>query len=897
MNLLGIRKINFLFNPYSKKLNSKLFIYGTIISIKSSQTSKLTESTEKSKQQMEVIKRNGTRQKVSFDKILNRIEEMKNKLMLKRIDTIQIAQRTVQGLCNGITTEELDFYAANVCAEKMVDDPEYNKLASGICVSNIHKSTDSDFMIATNKLFNNVDKTGEKNPLVCKRYYDAVSNNIDRINGEIDFERDYLFDFFAIKTLEKSYLIRLLETTHDTHDDYGKIEGNGIGNGKEKFMRKTYGKIIERPQHLIMRVAIGIHFEDIESAIETYHLISNHYFIHASPTLYNAGSLRPQMSSCFLFCIGDSIEGIYGDGSIKAAKISKTAGGIGIFCGDIRASGSIIRGTNGISDGLVPVCKFFNQIARGVNQGGRRNGAIAIYIEPWHSDVFAFCDLRKNTGTEELRARDIFLALWIPDLFMERVRDDGMWSLMCPDECRGLTDTYGEEFNELYQKYETEGKYRRQVSAKELWFHILSAQIETGMPYMLYKDNANKQSNQKNLGTIKSSNLCSEIIQYSDTEETSVCNLASICLPRFVKNTDGAVDFDYDELCNVSKVITRNLNKIIDLNYYPVEGAKMSNFKHRPIGVGVQGLADVFCMMKLPFDSEKARVINRKIFETIYFGCLSASNELAKEHGKYDSFDGSPFSEGKLQFHLWDYSEDDLLMGDKWDWKKLIEDIKKYGTRNSLLTTIMPTASTSQIMNNNEAIEPYTSNLYTRTTLAGEYIIVNKHLQNDLIELGLWTKEIREEFFFDNGSIQKIREIPEHIKDIYKTAFEMKSKPLVQQSIERGPFIDQSQSMNIFSNEPDNRMLTSSHFYGWKNKLKTGMYYLRSQPAVDPIKFGIDQDVITKITLKRNGMGVVSEIKEAVFEDPRKVSEIEEQRKMDAKRARSKFKDCEMCSA
>lgn len=843
---------------------------------------------------MEVIKRNGTRQKVSFDKILNRIEEMKNKLMLKRVDTIQIAQRTVQGLRNGITTEELDFYAANVCAETMVDDPEYNKLASGICVSNLHKSTDSDFMIVTNKLFNNVDKTGEKNPLVCKRYYDAVSNNIDRINGEIDFERDYLFDFFAIKTLEKSYLIRLLETTKEINDS---TSNDGKSGGKEKFMRKTYGRVIERPQHLIMRVAIGIHFEDIESAIETYHLISNHYFIHASPTLYNAGSLRPQMSSCFLFCIEDSIEGIYGEGSIKAAKISKTAGGIGIFCGDIRASGSIIRGTNGISDGLVPVCKFFNQIARGVNQGGRRNGAIAIYIEPWHSDVFAFCDLRKNTGTEELRARDIFLALWIPDLFMERVRDDGMWSLMCPDECRGLTDTYGEEFNELYQKYETEGKYRRQVPAKDLWFHILSSQIETGMPYMLYKDNANKQSNQKNLGTIKSSNLCSEIIQYSDTEETSVCNLASICLPRFVVEKDGVVDFDYDELCNVSKVITRNLNKIIDLNYYPVEGAKMSNFKHRPIGVGVQGLADVFCMMKLPFDSEKSRVINRKIFETIYFGCLSASNELAKEHGRYDSFDGSPFSEGKLQFHLWDYSEDDLLMKDKWDWKKLIEDIKKYGTRNSLLTTIMPTASTSQIMNNNEAIEPYTSNLYTRTTLAGEYIIVNKHLQNDLIELGLWTKEIREEFFFDNGSIQKIREIPEHIKDIYKTAFEMKSKPLVQQSIERGPFIDQSQSMNIFSNEPDNRMLTSSHFYGWKNKLKTGMYYLRSQPAVDPIKFGIDQDVITKITLKRNGMGVVSEIKEAVFEDPRKVSEIEEQRKMDAKRARSKFKDCEMCSA
>ena len=846
---------------------------------------------------MEVIKRDGSKQMVSFDKIMTRINDMKNKLGLKRINSIQIAQTTIQGLCDGITTEELDKFASNTCAEKMVEDPEYNKLASGLCISNLHKSTDDDFMKVTNKLYNNLDKNGKRNPLISERYYNSVLNNINIINESIDYERDYLFDFFAINTLEKAYLIRILSYNQDSG-------GSKDGKSKEAFMRKTYGKIVERPQHMIMRVAIGIHFEDIDSAIETYNLISQHYFIHASPTLYNAGSLKPQMSSCFLFCIGDSIEGIYIEGSGKSAQISKTAGGIGIFCGDIRASGSIIRGTNGVSDGLVPVCKFFNQIARGVNQGGRRNGAIAIYIEPWHADIFAFCDLRKNTGTEELRARDIFLALWIPDLFMERVRDDGVWSLMCPDECQNLTNTFGDEFNELYKHYEQLGRFRKQVMAKELWFHILASQIETGMPYMLYKDNCNRQSNQKNLGTIKSSNLCSEIVQYSDTNETSVCNLASICLPRFVSCIDD-FSFDYDKLFEVAKVVTKNLNKIIDLNYYPIEGAKISNLKHRPIGVGIQGLADVYCMMGLPYDSDKARIINRKIFETIYFGCLTASNELAKKDGKYESFDGSPFSKGELQFHLWGISEDDLLMKDKWDWKKLISDIKEFGTRNSLVTTVMPTASTSQIMNNNEAIEPYTSNLYTRSTLAGEYIIVNKHLQNDLIKLGMWTKEIREEFFHDNGSIQQIKEIPEHIRDIYKTAYEMKSKPLVQQAIERGIFIDQSQSMNMFSNEPDNRVLTSSHFYGWKNKLKTGMYYLRSQPAVDPIKFGIDQDIIKRIAKKRNNINSYNEfdkednrkdLESDLEKDPRRVSEIEEQRKMDARRARSKFKDCDMCS-
>jgi ribonucleoside-diphosphate reductase alpha chain len=610
--------------------------------------------------------------------------------------------------------------------------------------------------------------------------------------------------------------------------------------------------------------------------------------------------------NCFLLGMDDSIDGIFKTIS-GAGKISKWAGGIGIHISNIRALGSLIRGTNGNSDGIIPLVKVLNSVARYVNQGGRRNGAIALYIEPWHSDVFSFCELKQNTGAEELRARDIFLALWVPDLFMKRVRDGGYWSLMCPDECPGLADVYGEEFEKLYLQYEEEGRYKRRVKAEDLWYHITSNQIETGMPYMLFKDNANRQSNQKNLGTIKSSNLCSEIIEYSDADEYAVCNLCSICLPRFIEtDTNGNKSYNYDKLLEVSKVCTKNLDKIIDINYYPVPEAERSNMKHRPIGIGVQGLADVYCMLDLPFDSAEANTINKKIFETIYYGALLASCENAKKKGAYSTFKGSPFSKGQLQYHLWGLTEEDLLMG--YDWKSLVNDIKKYGTRNSLLTAVMPTASTSQIMTNNECIEPYTSNLYTRTTLAGEYIVVNKHLIEKLISLGLWTKEIQEEFFFDNGSIQNIKVIPDEIKEVFKTAYEMRTKPIIDQAIGRGPFIDQSQSMNLFSNEPDFDMLTKSHFYSWSNKLKTGMYYLRSRPSVDPIKFGLDPDARNRIKKKRSGYTSNSSDDESEEEndnrDPRRISEIEinhgsgktQTFKSSRQKRADNYLECDMCS-
>jgi ribonucleoside-diphosphate reductase alpha chain len=796
---------------------------------------------------MEVIKRDGRREKVSFDKIIQRIEKVCEELNLKRINPIEIAKDTVQGIYDGITTEELDFFASNKCAEKIMDDPEYNKLAAGLCISNLHKTTSDNFMEVTDKLYNNLDNVGVPNPLVTKEYYDAVKNNIEKIQSALQYNRDYAFDFFGVKTMERAYLIRL-KTHNIITDNKTKTVGNGVP--EEEKMRMKFGRIIERPQHLFMRVAIGIHGEDIDRAIETYDLVSMRYFTHASPTLYNAGSPNPQMSSCFLLGMADSIEGIFRETISDVSLISKWAGGIGIHIQDIRAKGSLIRGTNGTSDGVIPMIKVLNATARYVNQGGRRNGAIAVYIEPWHADIYDFCDLRKNTGTEELRARDIFLALWVNDIFMERVKADEMWSLMCPDECPKLTTTYGDEFNQLYTMYEREGRFKKQVKATDLWFHILSAQIETGMPYMTFKDNINGKSNQINVGVIQSSNLCAEICEYSDPDETAVCNLASICLPTFIEtDKNGHKSYNYEKLCEVSKVATRNLNKVIDLNYYPIEKARKSNMKHRPIGLGVQGLADVYAILDMPFDSEEARIVNKKIFETIYYGALCASCELAKVDGYYTTFPGSPFSEGKLQWHMWGLTEKDLLMN--WDWNSLIKDIIKYGTRNSLLTALMPTASTSQLMCNNEAFEPYTTNMYTRTTLAGEYMIINQHLVEKLIDQGLWTKEIREEFMFDNGSIQKIDEIPHYIKEVFKTAFEMKAKPIVQQSIERGPFVDQSQSMNLFMGEPDFDMLTSSHFYSWKNGLKTGMYYLRTRPAVNAIKFGLDPDIIKRIETKR----------------------------------------------
>jgi len=827
---------------------------------------------------MEVIKRDGRRERVSFDKIIIRIEGICQRLKLDRINPIKIAQDTVQGLYNGITTEELDFYAANKCAEMILDDPQYSQLAAGLCISNLHKNTLDNFYKVTEKLYNNVDQEQKSNPLITTKYFNTVKKYQDKIQSVIDYDRDYLFDFFAVKTLERAYLIRL-------KNDLTHINVQEKSNDKDELvMRKKYGYIVERPQHLFMRVAIGIHNDDIDSAIETYNLLSQHYFTHASPTLYNAGSNRPQLSSCFLLGINDSLNDIF-DTIKNVALISKWAGGIGIHISDIRCKGSLIRGTNGNSDGIIPLARVINEVGRYVNQGGRRNGAIALYIEPWHGDIYEFLDLRKNTGIETMRARDIFLALWIPDLFMKRVRDDSYWSLMCPDECPNLTNTYGEEFEQLYISYENQGKYKKRIKAKDLWFHILEAQIETGMPYMTYKDNVNKQSNQKNIGVIKSSNLCSEIVEYSTAEEIAVCNLGSICLPKFVEEINGQKVYNYEKLRYVSKVLTKNLNKVIDINYYPTEGSRISNMKHRPIGVGVQGLADTYCKMDMAFDSEEAKILNKKMFETIYYGCLEASVELAKKDGAYESFKGSPFSQGLLQYHLWNLDESKLLMN--YDWNSLINDVKLYGTRNSLLTTAMPTASTSQIMNNSEGIEPYTTNLFLRRTSAGEFPVINKYLIEKLISNNLWTKELREEFLYENGSIQNIEEIPKKIKEIFKTAFEMKNKSIIQQAIERGPFIDQSQSLNFFSNTPDTTMLTSAHFYTWTNKLKTGMYYLRSQPAVNAIKFGLDPDAIKRINSKRK---IFNQELLSVSD------ESDNQNDNSNSKNRSKFKDCESCA-
>jgi len=789
---------------------------------------------------MEVIKRNGKKEKVSFDKIIIRIESICEQLGLTRIDPIEIAKHTIGGLYDQITTEELDFYAAQRCAENIIDDPEYSKLAAGLCVSNMHKVTSDDFMEVTDMLFNNVTIHGANASLITEEYYNNVKNNIDIIRKEIDYDRDYLYDFFAIKTLEKSYLFRLKDNTI--------TENQSVQKNSEIITLRKKGKIAERPQHMIMRVAIGIHGSNIDKAINTYHLMSQHYFTHASPTLYNAGTPRPQLSSCFLLYMGDNIEDIFKTLS-DAAFISKWAGGIGISVADIRASGTQIAGTNGLSSGLVPLARHVNTLARYINQGGKRNGAVALYVEPWHGDVYDFCALKKNTRSEEMTARDIFLALWIPDLFMRRVDNKEMWSLMCPHECPGLTDAYGEDFDKLYEKYESEGRYIRQVPAQELFMHIMQAQIETGVPYMLYKDSANKKSNQKNLGTIKCSNLCAEIIEYSNKDQHAVCNLASISLPKFVETIDGKKIYNFDKLCEIAEVVTENLDNIIDINYYPVEEAKTSNMQHRPIGIGVQGLADVFCMMDIPYDSEEAEILNKNIFETIYYGAVKASNNLAKLKGPYSTFKGSPFSEGKLQYHMWGLTEKDLLMN--FDWETLIEDIKVNGMRNSLLTCVMPTASTSQILNNTECTEPFTTNLYTRTTLAGEYIVMNRHLVEKLISLDLWNDDIKNEFMYDNGSIQNIMQIPKEIRDIYKSGYEMKTKPLLDLAIGRGPFIDQSQSTNIFTLNPSYKFLTSSHFYGWSKQLKTGMYYLRSQPSSLPQKFCLDPLIVEQIEERR----------------------------------------------
>lgn len=1081
---------------------------------------------DQKKYSMFVVKRDGRTERVSFDKITQRIEGICKQLNLTRIDPISVAQSTISGLYDGMTTEELDIFASLKSSERYLDDPQYNDLAAGLCISNMHKKTLGNFVETTKVLYNNVDNDGKHCPLVNKDYYDYVLTNADQLNKMINYEKDFMFDFFAIKTLEQSYL------------------------------KKVNNKIVETPQDLFMRVAIALYHtiekltdDEILQKINTaYTMMTDKYFTHGSPTLFNAGTNRQQLSSCFLkdtevltindgikyiqdvniddqvithrgnikrvtqlhtnllnnrviyklkpykskpiyvtgnhrfltidesgtvmwkaiselrvddyiaipsknqslpvskfydynvtlefvellamilvngdisneklyikgfkqdlqniqeyfytlaseitndeefliihdvdfismiqsiyrnglpnsiftwdmyltrkflttiavdsvihidnskfidqlyhlgrsnglqvyyldsrtleigtenssyiriasleitnldpvyvytlgveddhsynvegvicencFLLGmdDSLDDI-GETTIDCWKISKWAGGIGVHLQDIRAKGSLIRGTNGPGSGVVPLARVLNESANYVNQGSKRNGAIALYIEVFHADVYDFCNLRKPTGDEKLRARDIFLALWVCDLFFKRVKSNGMWSLFCPDECPGLTDTYGDEFEALYQKYEQEKKYKKQVRAMDLLHHIMTAQIETGMPYICAKDTANRLSNQKNIGIIKSSNLCAEIYEVSTQKETAVCNLGSICLPKFLVKVDDKLEVDYKLLIEVAKVITYNLDRVIDINYYPIKKARQSNMRHRPIGIGIQGLADVYCLLEIPFDSEEANTINKKLCEAIYYGACTASNQLAKTYGPYETYEGSPFSQGKLQFHLLGMKNEDLLLG--LDWDGLVDSIKTHGMRNSLLTAFMPTASTSQIMGNNECFEPYTTNVYTRTTQAGEFIIINRHLMETLIKHGLWNKQIKDELMFDNGSIQHIDEIPQKIKEIYKTAYEMKMKPCIDQAIGRSPFCDQGQSLNLYCATPDFTRLKQAFLYGWKNNLKTLMYYLRSRPNTDAVKFGIDPEVKERLMRKR-GLIYMPQIQEEKQDSPTK---------------------------
>ncbi len=755
---------------------------------------------------MLVLKRDGHRESVKFDKITARIEKLCYGLDPKFVNPVELAMKVINGLYDGVSTQELDNLAAEIAATMTTKHPDFAKLAARIAVSNLHKVTSKSFSNTMKRLYTYVDpKTGENAPLISKETWKVIKEHAAELDEAILYDRDFGYDYFGFKTLERSYLM------------------------------KVDGKVIERPQHLLMRVAVGIHGEDIPAAIETYNLLSEKWFTHATPTLFNAGTPKPQLSSCFLLTMkDDSIDGIY-DTLKQCAKISQSAGGIGLSIHNVRAKGSYIKGTGGTSNGIVPMLRNFDMTARYVDQGGgKRKGSFAIYLEPWHADIFDFLDLKKNHGKEEMRARDLFFAVWIPDLFMQRVENNEMWSLFCPNESPGLADVYGEEFERLYDKYEKEGRFRKQIKAQDLWFEILESQIETGTPYILYKDAANKKSNQKNLGTIKSSNLCTEIIEYTSPDEVAVCNLASIALPKFITE-DGR--FDHQKLYEITKVATRNLNKVIDVNYYPVVEARNSNMRHRPIGLGVQGLADAFILLRMPFDSEEARRLNEDIFETIYFGAMEASMELAKLNGPYETFKGSPVSKGIFQFDMWGVTP----KSGRWDWEQLKRDVKQFGVRNSLLLAPMPTASTSQILGNNECFEPYTSNIYTRRTLSGEFIIANKHLMKDLMTLGLWSETMRQKLIAANGSIQAIPEIPQNIKDIYRTVWEISQKSIIDMSADRGAYICQSQSLNIHITNPNFGKLTSMHFYAWKKGLKTGMYYLRSTAAADAIKFTLDK--------------------------------------------------------
>lgn len=772
---------------------------------------------------MYVVKRDGRQEAVHFDKITARLKKLSYGLNMDHCDPVLVAQKVCAGVYKGVTTSQLDELAAETAAAMTANHPDYAQLAARITVSNLHKNTKKSFSETIKQMYAHVNKrSGLKSPLIADDVYEIIMKNAARLDSEIIYDRDFEYDYFGFKTLERSYLL------------------------------KDNGVVIERPQHMIMRVAVGIHKNDIDSAIKTYHLMSQRWFTHASPTLFNAGTPRPQLSSCFLVCMkDDSIEGIY-DTLKECAVISKSAGGLGVSVHNIRATSSYIRGTNGTSNGIVPMLRVFNDTARYVDQGGgKRKGAFAMYLEPWHADVFEFLELRKNHGKEENRARDLFFALWVPDLFMKRVQENSTWTLFCPNEAPGLADCWGEKFEKLYMKYEQEGKAKKVVQAQKLWFSILEAQIETGNPYMLFKDICNRKSNQQNLGTIKSSNLCTEIIEYTSPTETAVCNLASIALPRYVREKGMTLEsqpsklvgsrgwrnryFDFDKLAEVTSTVTINLNKIIDVNFYPVETAKLSNMRHRPIGIGVQGLADTFILLGMPFESEEAQKLNKDIFETIYYHALKASVELAIKEGPYETYYGSPVSKGILQPDMWG-----VAPSNRWDWAGLRDKITKHGVRNSLLVAPMPTASTSQILGNNECFEPYTSNIYSRRVLSGEFVVVNKHLLHDLTDMGLWSPALKNEVIYHNGSVQHISEIPEELKAIYRTVWEIKQRTLVDMAADRGCYIDQSQSLNIHMDQPNFGKLTSLHFYAWSKGLKTGMYYLRSRAAADAIKFTVD---------------------------------------------------------
>ncbi|HEY6142349.1 MAG TPA: ribonucleoside-diphosphate reductase subunit alpha [Flavobacterium sp.] len=812
---------------------------------------------------MYVIKRDGHKEPVMFDKITERIKKLCYGLN-DLVDAVKVAMRVIEGLYDGVTTSELDNLAAETAASMTIAHPDYAQLAARIAISNLHSNTKKSFSETMNEMYHYVNpRTNQEAPLLSEEVHKVIMENAEFLDSHIIYNRDFNYDYFGFKTLERSYLL------------------------------KINGKIVERPQHMLMRVSVGIHLDDLKSVIETYDLMSKKFFTHATPTLFNAGTPKPQMSSCFLLAMkDDSIDGIY-DTLKNTAKISQSAGGVGLSIHNVRATGSYIRGTNGTSNGIVPMLRVFNDTARYVDQGGgKRKGSFAIYIETWHADIFEFLDLKKNTGKEEMRARDLFFAMWTSDLFMKRVQEDGPWTLMCPNECPGLYDVHGEEFEKMYTDYEKAGKGRKTIKAHELWEKILESQIETGTPYMLYKDAANRKSNQKNLGTIRSSNLCTEIMEYTSSDEIAVCNLASLSLPMFVENKK----FNHELLFTVTKRVTRNLNKVIDRNYYPVQEAENSNMRHRPIGLGVQGLADAFIMLRLPFTSDEAKKLNQEIFETLYFAAVTASMEMAKEEGPYSTFKGSPISQGEFQHNLWGMKDEEL--SGRWDWASLRKEVMEHGVRNSLLVAPMPTASTSQILGNNEAFEPYTSNIYTRRVLSGEFIVVNKHLLNDLVERGLWNETLKQELMRNNGSVQDLN-IPQDLKELYKTVWEMSMKDIIDMSRQRGYFVDQSQSLNLFMQNANYSKLTSMHFYAWQSGLKTGMYYLRTKAAVDAIKFTLNNDKKSEpieaaapvVAEQQPKLQPIAELNESVEITP------EEYRAMIELAKNAGPEDCEMCGS